>query len=212
MKCVWWLVYTWSLVTVSSEAMLKEGDNYSLECSSPGWKYCSWRHEVSGGGGDDDEGGGGGDDDDDWQSYSCDRTSSTAVEWCNRSLGLRWSQGEACGLDLVSLSLEQAGRWEATLLQGPHLNISHTCQQEPRVAERARLSVLQCQGGEPCRHLAGRTEVVTCLSQGGQPRPVVQAFLTRGHQRRPLQVNQTVQTSDKHFSHPFPHFSPPGRI
>ena len=64
MKCVWWLVYTWSLVTVSSEAMLKEGDNYSLECSSPGWKYCSWRHEVSGGGGDDDEGGGGGGDDD----------------------------------------------------------------------------------------------------------------------------------------------------
>ena len=47
MKYVWWLVATWSLVTVSSEALLKEGDNYSLECSSPGWKYCSWRHEVS---------------------------------------------------------------------------------------------------------------------------------------------------------------------
>ena len=27
--------------------LLKEGDNYSVECSSPGWKYCSWRHEVS---------------------------------------------------------------------------------------------------------------------------------------------------------------------
>ena len=47
MKCVWWLMFTWSLARVRSEAMLKEGDNYSLECSSPGWKYCSWKHEVS---------------------------------------------------------------------------------------------------------------------------------------------------------------------
>ena len=186
MKCGWWLVFTWSLVRVRSEAMLKEGDNYSLECSSPGWKYCSWRHEVSlvqvkrveevmllky------------------FQSSECDRTSSTAVEWCNRSLGLRWSQGEGCGLDLVSLTLQQAGRWEATLLQGPHLNISHSCHQNPRVAERANLSVLQCQGRQPCHHLAGRTELITCHSQGGHPRPVLQAFLTRDNQRRPLQVN-----------------------
>ena len=48
MKCaVWWLVLACSLARASSEAMLKEGDSYSLECSSPGWKYCSWRHEVS---------------------------------------------------------------------------------------------------------------------------------------------------------------------
>ena len=48
MKCTWWLVMVLAcnLVRVSSEALLKEGDNYSLECSSPGWKYCSWRHEV----------------------------------------------------------------------------------------------------------------------------------------------------------------------
>ena len=111
------------------------------------------------------------------------------MEWCDRSLGLRWSQGEGCGLDLVSLTLEQAGRWEATLLQGPHLNISHSCQQNPRVAERANLSVVQCQGRQPCHHLAGRTDLITCHSQGGQPSPVLQAFLTRDNQRRPLQVN-----------------------
>ena len=183
MKCaVWWLVLACSLARATSEAMLKEGDSYSLECSSPGWKYCSWRHKVSrermmgmmimivmmihl-------------------QSYECDRTSSSPVEWCNRSLGLRWSQGESCGLDLVSLRLEQAGLWEATLLQGPHLNLSHHCQHQPQVAAPARLSLLS-----PSRHLAGRTELVTCLSQGGRPQPLLQAFISRGdQQRRPLQV------------------------
>ena len=146
------------------------------------------------------------------QSYECDRTSSSPVEWCNKSLGLRWSQGEGCGLDLVSLSLQQAGRWEGVLLQGPHLNISHTCQHQPRVAERARLSVLLCEGGEPaqsCPHMADRPALLTCLSEGGHPQPAVQAFLGRDQERRPLQVNsQTSHNSSHHFLH----FSQWGRM
>ena len=124
------------------------------------------------------------------------------MDWCNKSLGLRWSQeGEGCDLDLVSVRPEQGGRWEATLLQGPDLNISHRCEQEPLVAVRTQLSVLQCPGDQPCPHLVGRTDLVRCLSQGGQPPPAVQAFLSRDTERRPLQVNR-LQASVKHPSHP----------
>ena len=118
------------------------------------------------------------------QSYECDRTSSSPVEWCNKSLGLRWSQGEGCGLDLVSLSLQQAGRWEGVLLQGPHLNISHRCMDQLRVAEKASVSV----GRLLSHYLVGQEEVLSCESSGGNPDPLLQAFLVVDSQRKPLQV------------------------
>ena len=119
-----------------------------------------------------------------YQSYECDRTSSTAVEWCDRSAGLRWTQGPACGLDFVSLSVEQAGTWQATLLQGPHLNISHRCMDQLRVAEKASVSV----GRLLSHYLVGQEETLSCESSGGNPVPLLQAFLVVDSQRKPLQV------------------------
>ena len=36
-------------------ALLREGDNYAVGCDSPGWKYCSWKHQVSTAGAAGDE-------------------------------------------------------------------------------------------------------------------------------------------------------------
>ena len=47
----------------------------------------------------------------------------------------------------------------------------------------------------------GRREVITCLSQGGQPRPVLQAFFTRDNQRRPLQQAGQDLTGQSHSFH-----------
>ena len=164
--------------------LLKEGDNYSVECSSPGWKYCSWRHEVSVARVEERLS---------WccQHYECDRT-SRPVEWCDREAGLRWSQGEGCGLELVSLTLDQAGPWTATLLQGQHLNISHRCEDRIRVAERANISLARL----PTHFLVGREEEVRCESSGGNPPPVLTAALLVGSERRELQVtNPQIQIS-----------------
>ena len=113
------------------------------------------------------------------------------MEWCNRTAGLRWSQGPACGLDFVSLSVEQAGTWQATLLQGPHLNISHGCRDQLRVAVRASVSV----GRLVSHYLVGQEETLSCESSGGDPVPLLQAFLLVDSQRKPLQVRLSLDIS-----------------
>ena len=88
---------------------------------------------------------------------------------------------------MVSLTLQHRGQWEATLLQGQHLNISHRCQDTIRVAERANVSL----GNLSSHFLVGRTEIVSCESSGGDPPPLLTAAVRVEDRRRQLQVRRT---------------------
>ena len=130
--------------------LYREGDNLSLECGSDGWEYCKW--ELP-------------------DLFSCDRSSSSWASWCDHDRGLRWAQGEVCGLDVVGLLGGHGGTWVATIVRGDNMDEVEMCREEVEVAEKAVVRV----GHLPSEVVAGGPVVVECLSSGGHPPPSLQA-------------------------------------
>ena len=61
-----WLLPTIAVLGRAAGELLREGDNYSVECGPADWRYCRW--QLTG-------------------VFSCDRSKQASLVWCNQVVG-----------------------------------------------------------------------------------------------------------------------------
>ena len=148
-----------------------QGDNFSVDCGDSDWKYCKWEHET----------------------FSCDRVSASDVSWCDMALGLRWSQGDICGLDVVGIMPQHSGNWTATIVGGVDIGVSKKCTKIVEVAEKSVVSI----GKFRSQFVAGQAGIVECKSEGGKPPPYLEAKISVENIDRGLKPIEKESLGDK---------------
>ena len=158
------------LVRFGRGELFKEGDNLSLECGDDDWKYCKWANSF----------------------FSCDRGISPEIAWCNKSQGLRWSQGSVCGLDVVGLRPEHAGNWTAATIGKVGLEVTKSCAKSIEMAQKSTVSIINL-GSEL---VANKAVVVECSSEGGNPPAYLDARLEVSNKSRNLEALEEESLGD----------------
>ena len=117
--------------------------------------------------------------------FECGRD-QRSQDWCNESLGVKWSTGTSCGLDILALTRSHRGTLNATLVGGEDFNVTKRCKYELEVATQTVVKV----GKLPTQFVVNQAVNFMCQAQGGVPSPnTMQASLEFDNQERKLEVN-----------------------
>jgi len=143
--------------------LVREGEDVTFECTSSQWKFCEWN----------------------LTKFQCLKTRATVDPWCNQTLGIKWTPGEECGVQILNISSSMQGHWIATVIKD-EVTSADKCSFIVEVATKSLITV----GRTPSKFIVGQPQVLQCTSKGGYPSPVISAYILSNNNKRYIELNE----------------------